>query len=243
MLATKFGMPMDDAGIEEGRLAPLHHVGGRGEPDAAAHRLDRPLPAAPARPAARRSRRRCARSTISCGRARCATSAARTSRAGRSPTRRGRRAITASRRSSARRTSTACSSAGTSATWCPRSRRSAWACCPYFPLAGGLLTGKYRREAPLPEGARLTYTKALRRQVPRPSATGRARKRWPRSPRRAATRCSSSRSRGSRARKPVSSIIAGATKPEQIDANVAAVGVAAHAGRVGRDRSHHRIVE
>lgn len=32
---------------------------------------------------------------------------------------------------------------------------------PYFPLASGLLTGKYKRNAPLPEGARLTYTQGL----------------------------------------------------------------------------------
>ncbi len=32
---------------------------------------------------------------------------------------------------------------------------------PYFPLASGLLTGKYRRNAPLPEGARLTKTQRL----------------------------------------------------------------------------------
>ena len=32
---------------------------------------------------------------------------------------------------------------------------------PYFPLASGLLTGKYRRSAPLPAGARLTYTQGL----------------------------------------------------------------------------------
>ena len=29
---------------------------------------------------------------------------------------------------------------------------------PYYPLVGGLLTGKYRRDAPMPAGARLTYT-------------------------------------------------------------------------------------
>lgn len=33
---------------------------------------------------------------------------------------------------------------------------------PYFPLAGGFLTGKYRRNAPLPEGSRLTKSEALR---------------------------------------------------------------------------------
>lgn len=32
---------------------------------------------------------------------------------------------------------------------------------PYFPLASGLLSGKYMRNAPMPEGARLTYTKRL----------------------------------------------------------------------------------
>ncbi len=32
---------------------------------------------------------------------------------------------------------------------------------PYFPLACGLLTGKYRRNAPMPEGARLTSTQRL----------------------------------------------------------------------------------
>ena len=33
---------------------------------------------------------------------------------------------------------------------------------PYFPLAGGFLTGKYRRGAAFPEGARLTKSEALR---------------------------------------------------------------------------------
>jgi aryl-alcohol dehydrogenase-like predicted oxidoreductase len=32
---------------------------------------------------------------------------------------------------------------------------------PYFPLASGLLTGKYKRNAPMPEGARLTNTQRL----------------------------------------------------------------------------------
>jgi aryl-alcohol dehydrogenase-like predicted oxidoreductase len=34
---------------------------------------------------------------------------------------------------------------------------------PYFPLAGGFLSGKYRRGAALPQGARLTNSEALRR--------------------------------------------------------------------------------
>jgi aryl-alcohol dehydrogenase-like predicted oxidoreductase len=32
---------------------------------------------------------------------------------------------------------------------------------PYFPLASGMLTGKYRRNAPKPEGARLSYMQGL----------------------------------------------------------------------------------
>ncbi len=36
---------------------------------------------------------------------------------------------------------------------------------PYYPLASGLLTGKYRRGAPLPEGARLTNYPADRRDA------------------------------------------------------------------------------
>lgn len=34
---------------------------------------------------------------------------------------------------------------------------------PYFPLAGGFLTGKYRKDAALPEGSRLTNSEALRK--------------------------------------------------------------------------------
>ena len=30
---------------------------------------------------------------------------------------------------------------------------------PYAPLASGFLTGKYRRDAPMPEGARLAYSR------------------------------------------------------------------------------------
>ena len=58
----------------------------------------RPLPAAPAGPARRRSRRPCARSTSSCGRARCASSAARTCRRSSWSRRRTPRGVTASRR-------------------------------------------------------------------------------------------------------------------------------------------------
>src|SRR4051812_6823447 len=93
---------------------------------------------------------------------------------------------------------------------------------PFFPLASGLLTGKYKRGAPLPEGARLTNTQRLgdrymteanwdRVEGLRAFAEGRGRSllelafSW-------------------LASKPyVSSVIAGATKPEQLEENVRAV--------------------
>ncbi len=51
VLATKFGMPMDDDGREGRRLAALHHERGRGQPAPPAHRLDRPVSDPPARSA------------------------------------------------------------------------------------------------------------------------------------------------------------------------------------------------
>ena len=59
-------------------LAPAHHGRGRGVAAAAADRPRRPLPGPLRRAASRRSTRRCAPSTTWCARARCATSAART---------------------------------------------------------------------------------------------------------------------------------------------------------------------
>ena len=43
----------------------------------------------------------------------------------------------------------------------PAMRRHGIGLLPYFPLASGLLTGKYRRNAAMPEGARLTNTQRL----------------------------------------------------------------------------------
>jgi aryl-alcohol dehydrogenase-like predicted oxidoreductase len=94
---------------------------------------------------------------------------------------------------------------------------------PYFPLASGLLTGKYRRDAPLPPGTRLAksahhaddiLTARNWRIVEALSTFAAARGRtllelamsWLVS------------------RPYVSSIIAGATRPEQVEQNVAAVG-------------------
>ncbi len=94
---------------------------------------------------------------------------------------------------------------------------------PYFPLASGLLTGKYRRNRPMPEGARLTKTQRLAdRYLTETNWT-------------IAERLADfAEARGHTllelafswllAQSPVTSVIAGATQPEQIAANVAAGG-------------------
>jgi len=94
---------------------------------------------------------------------------------------------------------------------------------PYFPLASGLLTGKYQRNQPMPADARLTKTQRLAdRYLTEANWT-------------AAERLGDfAEARGHTllemafswllSRPPVSSVIAGATKPEQIRANVAAGG-------------------
>ncbi len=239
VLATKFGMPMDDAGTLKGALAPLHHARGRGEPDAAEDRLDRPLPAAPARSAdadrgdAARARRPRAR------RARSATSAARTSRPGRwsTPLDGAQRGLVGA--SSPARTSTACWCAGIEGELMP-AMRSAYGLglLPYFPLASGLLTGKYRRGAAMPPGSRLAKTQRLAdRYITERNWRDRSRSSKT-SPSRAAARCSNSRSAGcSRARggeRHRRRHQAGADRGERPRGGVEAVG-----GGTGRDRRDH----
>jgi aryl-alcohol dehydrogenase-like predicted oxidoreductase len=92
---------------------------------------------------------------------------------------------------------------------------------PYFPLASGLLTGKYRRNAPMPADARLTKTQRLADRYLTDANWGIAEK-----------LADFAEARGHAllelafswllAKEPVASVIAGATKPEQIAANVAA---------------------
>ncbi|GAC1342698.1 MAG: aldo/keto reductase [Acetobacteraceae bacterium] len=94
---------------------------------------------------------------------------------------------------------------------------------PYFPLASGLLTGKYQRNAPMPEDARLTKTQRLADRYLTEANWGVAEKLG-----------DFAKARGHsllelafswlRGRAPVASVIAGATKPEQIRANVTAGG-------------------
>lgn len=93
---------------------------------------------------------------------------------------------------------------------------------PFFPLASGMLTGKYKRNAPMPQGARLTYTQRLADRYVTDTT-------WPLVEELQAF----AETRGHTllelafswlAAKPfVSSVIAGATKPEQLEANVKAV--------------------
>ena len=92
---------------------------------------------------------------------------------------------------------------------------------PYFPLASGLLTGKYRRNAPMPAGARLTTTSRF-------AAGTLTEANWDRTEKLIAF----AEARGRTvlelafswllARPLVASVIAGATRPEQLEQNVAA---------------------
>ena len=86
---------------------------------------------------------------------------------------------------------------------------------PFFPLANGLLTGKYRRESPPPEGTRLSGQPVSEETYTRLEVLERF----------AAERGHSLLElafAGLLARPAVSSVIAGATSPEQVKANAAA---------------------
>ncbi len=101
----------------------------------------------------------------------------------------------------------------------PAAHRHGLGVLPYFPLASGLLTGKYHRDTPPPAGARLSEQRFAARLAAAP---------WDRIE--ALERFAAERGRtlldvaigGLAARPYVSSVIAGATGPEQLAANVAA---------------------
>ena len=134
------------------RIAALHPAGGRGQPAPAGHRPHRPLPAAPAPTRVHRSRRPWRRSTSSSPRARSATSAAPTSPAGRWSTPTGPPGPRATSASSRAQNEYSCSNRGVETELVPpASTRSGL--LPFFPLANGLLTGKYRRGEPAPRRA------------------------------------------------------------------------------------------
>jgi aryl-alcohol dehydrogenase-like predicted oxidoreductase len=103
----------------------------------------------------------------------------------------------------------------------PAARAAGMGMLPYFPLASGLLTGKYRRNAPMPPGTRLAGTQRLADRY----LTGRN---WVIAEQLADFVEARGRTLLELAfswllsREPVTSVIAGATRPEQLEQNVRA---------------------
>jgi aryl-alcohol dehydrogenase-like predicted oxidoreductase len=92
---------------------------------------------------------------------------------------------------------------------------------PYFPLASGLLTGKYSRNAPLPANARLTNTQRLADRYLTDANWTIAGKLNDFAKKRGHTLLELAFS-WLLCRPPVASVIAGATRPEQLEQNVKA---------------------
>ncbi|MGI8861935.1 MAG: aldo/keto reductase [Gaiellaceae bacterium] len=86
---------------------------------------------------------------------------------------------------------------------------------PYFPLASGLLTGKYRRGQPAPEGTRLARREIEEAQLDRVEALARFAEEQGHTLHELAIAALASTSG-------IASVVAGATKPEQVQANAAA---------------------
>ena len=93
---------------------------------------------------------------------------------------------------------------------------------PYFPLASGLLTGKYQRGKTLPEGARLTITPSMADKYLTEANWSRVERLQAFVAARGHTLLELAFS-WLAAQPTVSSVIAGATRPEQLEANVKAV--------------------
>lgn len=92
---------------------------------------------------------------------------------------------------------------------------------PYFPLAGGLLTGKYREGEPYPPGTRLEQLERFRTRfaTPRNFAIVRKLEAWAQDHGHPLTELAVA---WLLARPMVSTVITGVTKPEQVEANVKA---------------------
>jgi aryl-alcohol dehydrogenase-like predicted oxidoreductase len=103
----------------------------------------------------------------------------------------------------------------------PASRAAGMGMLPYFPLASGLLTGKYRRNAPMPAGTRLAATQRLADRYLTERNWSIAEKLGDFVEARGRTMLELAFS-WLLSRAPVSSVIAGATKPEQLEQNVKA---------------------
>ncbi|BBK42501.1 oxidoreductase [Allostella vacuolata] len=105
----------------------------------------------------------------------------------------------------------------------PAAKRFGMGLLPFFPLASGLLTGKYRRNAELPAGARLTVTQRLADRYMTDANWAIVEGLGDFAAARGHTMLELAFSWLAR-QAPVSSVIAGATKPEQLDQNVQAIG-------------------
>jgi aryl-alcohol dehydrogenase-like predicted oxidoreductase len=103
----------------------------------------------------------------------------------------------------------------------PAARAAGMGMLPYFPLASGLLTGKYRRNAPMPPGTRLAATQRLADRYLTERNWVIAEKLADFVEARGKTMVELAFS-WLLSREPVASVIAGATKPEQLEQNVKA---------------------
>jgi aryl-alcohol dehydrogenase-like predicted oxidoreductase len=103
----------------------------------------------------------------------------------------------------------------------PAARAAGMGMLPYFPLASGLLTGKYRRNAPMPAGTRLASTQRLADRYLTERNWAIAEKLGDFVEARGRTMLDLAFS-WLLSREPVTSVIAGATKPEQLEQNVKA---------------------
>jgi len=104
----------------------------------------------------------------------------------------------------------------------PECERLGLAFLPYFPLASGLLTGKYAAGTPVPEGSRLSQSWAASRFLSDARlSTVEALAAWARSRGRTMLELAMS---WLASRHAVASVIAGATSPTQVRANAAAAG-------------------
>jgi len=103
----------------------------------------------------------------------------------------------------------------------PAARAAGMGMLPYFPLASGLLTGKYRRNAPMPPGTRLAATQRLADRYLTERNWVIAEKLGDFVEARGRTMLELAFS-WLLAQAPVTSVIAGATKPGQLEQNVTA---------------------
>ncbi|GAU81907.1 aldo/keto reductase [Bosea sp. BIWAKO-01] len=103
----------------------------------------------------------------------------------------------------------------------PAARHFGMGLLPYFPLANGLLTGKYKRNQPMPDGARMTREAQRANEVLTEANWQKTEKLSAFCEKHGKTMVELAFS-WLAAQPVVSSVIAGATRPEQIEANVKA---------------------